>query len=365
MKILIVDDSIDKIANILSVINENSTEFQVDSVIDNISAQKKLSEQKYDLLISDLLLPIRENEAPIEDGGFRLIKEIDRNHRIKSPNYIVGLTQYDQHRDKFPDIWNVLTYSSNSDDWKICLVDIIKHIIKAGVHSDIPIPAKKPTIFFEGCTDKIIFREAIRIFYPDLETKIDLKAEKSAGVSWVVRQIVIWAFSLSRGPNGKYIKSVGLLDGDNAGNKGNEEINRIINISSAGSNTFKIFKLSTDYARNLIPLYIKGLNIPITLEEMFPPEYWKVASQKKWLEIRQKPDMLLDDPKKWNKYEMSLQEYLKSLSLSEDEEIYLYKFKNEAKENFCTYITSLEKIEKEAAFLNFKKLIEEISNYLF
>ena len=61
MNILIVDDDNDKIAKIVSVIKSVSEKFNIDTVIDSISAQINLKQNKYDLLLLDLMLPIRAN----------------------------------------------------------------------------------------------------------------------------------------------------------------------------------------------------------------------------------------------------------------------------------------------------------------
>jgi DNA-binding response OmpR family regulator len=85
MNILIVDDNNDKIAKIVSVINTVSENFNIDTVIDSISAQIQLKQTKYDLLILDLLLPIRPSQEPVPNGGELLLKEITRNKTLKTP----------------------------------------------------------------------------------------------------------------------------------------------------------------------------------------------------------------------------------------------------------------------------------------
>jgi hypothetical protein len=364
MNIFIVDDSNDKIANVISCIREISPDFLIDSAFNYINAIKKLSINKYDLLISDLVIPIRENEIPVEDGGYKLINEIDRISNIQSPNYIVGLTQYPELKHKFSNIWNVLTYSSSNDDWKTVLRKIIQHINKTTSCNSQIILEKKPTIFFEGHTDEKIFKEAIKIFNPDIESKIIFKSENSAGANWVARQILVWAFSLLKDANKNYIKCVGILDCDNAGKSANMDINRKIDSTSAESTTFRIFKLKTNYARDLIPLYQKGVNIPITLEEMFNPNLWNYAEKEGWLELRQNPDSFLSDPKGWDKYNVTLKDHIASLGLNVNEQIYLNKFKDECKDDFCNYIIGLNDSDKKNALINFKKLIEDIKEYL-
>lgn len=362
MDILIVDDSNDKIANIISVIREISPNFNIDTVIDSISAQRKLIEKKYDLLIVDLLLPLRQNEEPIIDGGKNLVLELERNSKLKSPNYIIGITQYQEQTNNFSNIWNVLHYSPSSFEWKNILKRIISHITRATLNTLEKPEIKKPTIFVEGKSDEIIILEAIRLFYPDLESKVFIKSERSAGASWVARQIIIWGSSLTKDNNEKYIKAVGLLDGDQAGNNAKEEINRVITSTSAGSQTFKVIQLSPSYARELISHYKKGIKIPICLEEMLPINYWKIAESKGWLENSQNTNFLLDDPKGWDKMNHSLSSHLFSLGLTNDEMIYLKRFTIQGKEESTKYIASLPNDEKKDLLKNFDNLIKQIKN---
>ena len=194
--------------------------------------------------------------------------------------------------------------------------------------------------------------------------EIEIKSQKSAGASWVANQIVVWANSLNKNNDGKLIKSIGLLDGDQAGIDANTEINRVVKPDSAGANSFKVFKLKPDYAKNIIPICQKGLIIPITLEELYPPELWKYAETKDWLEERNKMDELLKDPKSWNKWEETLKDYISRIGLSEDELIYLKTFKLSAKEKVVRHIVGMGIKEKTKTLQNFEKLVSEMIKYL-
>lgn len=364
MNILIVDDSNEKIRNVVSVIRSISDEFAIESASDYVSAVKKLVTHKYDLMISDLLLPIRTKETPDYCGGMNLVKEIERNNKIHSPNFIIGFTQYEEHKEQFSKIWRVIIYSPSDEVWKNQLISLIAHIRKAKLHSSDKSITRKPTIFFEGNTDARIFKSAIEIFCPDFESQVDLRSESSAGTSWVARQITIWASSLIKKDGKTYLKAAALVDGDSAGKNAIDEINRIIGSSSAGSNTFKVFKLSPSYAREIIPIVKKGINIPVTLEEMIPHKWWKYALEKNWLENRNDPDSFLADPKGWDKYHFSLKQHIDSLGLIEEEKIYLNKFNERFKEDFCNYIIGLESDERKNALVNFEPLINDIKRYL-
>ncbi len=363
MNILIVDDSNEKLANIATAIHSISEEFTIDTASDHISALRRIIENKYDLVIIDLLLPLRYGEQPSPDGGKNLLKEVNRNSNVKTPTFIIALTQYPEYKTNFSNIWPLLLY--NYDDWEQTILQIVKHIEKSNKYITKKI-LPKPTIIVEGETDAKIILEAIKIFKPDYIEKIDIKFQKSAGANWVANQIVVWAHSLYKNSNGDLIKCVGLFDGDLAGEEAKKEINRIIKSDSANANTYKIFTLSPTYAKNIISLYQKGINLSITLEELYPPNIWKIAEQNNWLEDRNVTDDLLKDPKKWNKLSQTLKDYLLSLKLDEDEKRYLFKsFKMSKKENIEKYILNLNNTEKKLALSNFSKLIDDIINYFF
>ena len=363
MNILIVDDSIDKIAKIVSVIEQVSSNFFIDSVNDSFRAQLKLRYKKYDLLIVDLLLPIRVGEEPAHNGGELLIKEIRRKKVLIPPSLIVGITQHEEYESNFSSIWKLLVFNKNN--WDDDLKEIVEHSYRSRKYESKEIDVK-PTVFVEGESDYSVIREAISLFHPDYIDKLDIKTEKSAGASWVANQVVIWAHSLYKinGTN-QLIKSIGLLDGDEAGHDAIAEINRIIKPDSTGAGAFKVFKLKPDYAKDIIPLYQKGLVIPITMEELYSIDFWKFAEQQEWLENRSKPDSLLKDPKLWDKMSQSLGDYINSLELTESEKVYLRSFKLSCKEKAVKYILELPIEVQRKVLYNFKSLIDNMIMYLF
>jgi len=58
----------------------------------------------------------------------------------------------------------------------------------------------------------------------------------------------------------------------------------------------------------LIPLFQKGVIIPVTLEELFKSHLWKFALEKGWIETRSNPEEILKNPKSWEKYNQSFKD---------------------------------------------------------
>lgn len=363
INILLVDDSNDKVANVIKVVREISDRINIDVVIDFISAQKALIISQYDLLILDVNLPVRAGEEPSLETGKNLLAEINRKPNIKSPYYIISLTQYLDDCQDLSDIWRTVKYTPEQIDWKSSIINLIKHIIKCNFRQN-ESHILKPTIFLEGKTDEKLITEAIRLFQPNLLDKVFIKSEKSAGASWVARQIIAWSHSLKK-EDTEYIKAIGLLDGDYAGKLALDEISRVVKNESAESKTFKTFKLSPSYARHIIPIKQKGLDLPVTLEEMFDPKIWSYAKTQSWLEQRTNAETLLTNPSRWNKFELSLKDFLSTIGLSEEESLYLYSFRDNCKEDLARYILNMSETNKIEVMANFKTLIEEISEYFF
>lgn len=361
INILLVDDSNDKVASVIKTIREVSDKIIIDVAIDFISAMEYLTSNQVDLIILDINLPIRKGEEPAFSTGKKLLEEISRKSNILKPYYILGLTQYSEAVLSFSEIWPTINYTPETVEWKKPVSDLIRHILSCNLpkHNILDI---KPTIFLEGNTDRQILSECFRLFRPDLTEKILLKSTKSAGAAWVCRQIIAWSYSLQK-KEGNYVKAIGLLDGDIAGQIALSEINRVINLDSAERKTFKIIQLSASYATHIIPIIQKGLNLPITLEEMFKADIWELASNEKWLEARTNAETLLKDPSKWNKYDLSLKDYLNTIGLLNDEKLYLSTVKDDCKLKLIQHIKSLNDKEKIKALNCFEKLIGDISDY--
>ncbi len=358
MKILIVDDDNSKIAHIVSEIRGAYEDLQIETEIDITGAIKRVSQTKFDLLIVDLLLPVRAGQTPDEQGGSRLVQEINRNKSLKSPNFIIGVTQYEEFRTKFPSMWNVLIYSPSKNEWRESLKEIIHHIDKASQSkADIDQP-HLPTIYVEGKTDALILEETLRIFFPELVNKLRIQFE--GGANLVIKKLIVWAFSLSRDSGGQYVKAIGLLDGDKASEEAKGEFYKHVNTEHVGYKLCKIFQLSTQYAKATVPLFKKGVAIHINMEDLFPAEVLLEAEAQRWLEPK-----VIDDPKGWDKDLMSRKDHLLSLNFEKNESIYLQKVKLFHKEDFCKSVLKLSDEEKGAVLSNFKIVMDEVIDYLF
>lgn len=361
ISILIVDDDLYKISLIIgSIQNVYKGKLDVKQASNVQQALDILQKDHFHLIVSDLQMPLRDRESPIENGGEILIKEIykDKN-KCNVPMYVVGLTQFSELKHNFSRVWNVWTFDSISNDWQLKLRDLIFHIVK--VDSKI-VKSKTETIFVEGETDRLILTQSFNLFYKEFIGHISISSIKfGGGASWVERQLVIWGKTLFEKGKNEYLQAVGLFDNDRPGIDATKSLRKQIEHDSAENKTFSVISLSQNYAKHLIPIFAAGIILPITLEEMFPQFCWDYAKQKEWLVKRNLSEEILKEPTKWDKINQSLNQHLKSLSIPDNCKIYLeYKISDDSKGEFIKYIQSLESPHCEEALYAFKDMLNHI-----
>ncbi|MEP2186272.1 response regulator, partial [Roseibium sp.] len=135
MKVLIVDDSNEKVRDILAVLI--SAGLSEDEDIDVAScaqaAARHLKANDYGLMILDLHLPIRLSEEPRNDGGSFLLKEIGRRKELRRPEHILGLTAHDEAKASAePEfnkgLWSIVKASSDSSEWKEAILEKVRYL---------------------------------------------------------------------------------------------------------------------------------------------------------------------------------------------------------------------------------------------
>lgn len=348
ISILIVDDDLNKISSIISVVKAHYADKvdirQASCVQDALFI---LQNEQFHLLVTDLFMPLRNTEPPNQKGGEVLIRELYKSkNKANTPIYIVGLTQFDDIQDNFSGVWKVWKFESDSDVWRNRLRDLIFHISK--IDSKI-VKEKKETIFVEGKTDKDILFEAFELFYPDYTRSVSIESVRSSGgASWVERQIIIWAKTLywKNSDKSAYLRAVGLFDNDEAGAKAIASIRGQISEHSAESKTFLLLKLDRKYSRVLIDLYKHHIDIPITIEELYSPLCWDFALKQGWLTDRNQTTVN--------------NENCSNLPSPELRIITKYKVKPENKVDLVKYVQNAPRDDKVKALDAFKPLLSDI-----
>ena len=137
MKILIVDDSTNKIKDIYNVLLtfDCITESNIDYCNDVMNAKTRLRLNKYDLLILDVNMPEEITSDSSEQSGFAFIDEIIKTDLFMTPSDICILTEYDNLKDeyiakKLDYYFPIITYSATSKEWENRLKARVDYMIK-------------------------------------------------------------------------------------------------------------------------------------------------------------------------------------------------------------------------------------------
>ncbi len=123
INVLIVDDDNIKFGRIRSaLIKAGVAAEQIDHSISAADTLPKLKLTKFDLVLLDVNLPLRDGEQPRRGGGLKLLSDLHREPGVMVPRYIVGVTACEdvvvEFGDQFSDqLWTLILYKENSDYW--------------------------------------------------------------------------------------------------------------------------------------------------------------------------------------------------------------------------------------------------------
>jgi nucleoside phosphorylase len=125
IKILMIDDNVEKLRIVLDFLeNECSVpEDYIDYAQTVNEGREFLINNRYDLLLLDLVLPFNDDDIPSAESGTKFLDEIYYNPNINIPIHIIGLTEYDQaFKDSAQDfedkLWGLVNFNLQDNDWK-------------------------------------------------------------------------------------------------------------------------------------------------------------------------------------------------------------------------------------------------------
>ena len=123
MKILLVDDDPRRYRRLIERMAEvGVSRDEVVLVTSANDARDSLEEQQFDLMVVDIILPLRPETEPEERHSMELLSELIEYGSLKRPRQIVGLSASDTAAMAatpfFSDrLWTVIRYSESNDDW--------------------------------------------------------------------------------------------------------------------------------------------------------------------------------------------------------------------------------------------------------
>lgn len=136
IKILLVEDDREKLKAVMSglLLVEGVTEDSIHKARDANEAKSWLRKDNYDLMILDISIPETSDLDPRPNGGLLLLDEILERDMYSKPREVVGLTAFSDVQNasdpRFSsELWRVLHYTANSDDWLLQLQRKVRHII--------------------------------------------------------------------------------------------------------------------------------------------------------------------------------------------------------------------------------------------
>ena len=138
MKVLVVDDAPEKVADIVALLTTIPGVAADHLVVadSGLEAREKLAGTMFDLLILDIKLPLRRGEEPDRKGGMNLLTEIALGTRFKSPPHVVALTGFDDLRKEFDakfnnGYWTIDLYDPSDIGWRDRLKARAAYVLKS------------------------------------------------------------------------------------------------------------------------------------------------------------------------------------------------------------------------------------------
>ncbi|MCM1115285.1 MAG: hypothetical protein NC397_07305 [Clostridium sp.] len=135
IRILFIDDSIERLQELTKMLVENGIDHISDYVCTKEDALKKLSSVQYDMVLLDIMLPDNMKKQGIsEQAGLEILKAIEIDNGIIKPLYVMGITSSEETYKKSIDQFNKslipLSIWKKEDSWKMQFISKVKYLIK-------------------------------------------------------------------------------------------------------------------------------------------------------------------------------------------------------------------------------------------
>lgn len=138
IRILVVDDNNLRVENIRSLI-ENLQDFEkhIEYVSTVFEAKRLLLTTQFDVMLLDLVLPVRVDSEPQANSGLDLLHEIVQLNQYKLPSHVLVISEFENALLSLSSISTKLSFTSikydaTSDEWRLRLENFLKQIIRTG-----------------------------------------------------------------------------------------------------------------------------------------------------------------------------------------------------------------------------------------
>ncbi len=141
--------------------------------------------------------------------------------------------------------------------------------------------ANLPTMFVEGATDYKIFNRLLRHFRPDHAQRVFLaEPPQRAGANYVANMLRSWEFRTKHLEPNERRSAVGIVDGDAEGQGASSRFEA----ENIKWKHVSLLKLTSP--PHLAAASKLGIQVPVTLEELWPTVVWQKAEVQGWLTQR-------------------------------------------------------------------------------
>ncbi len=134
LKVLIVDDTQEKIVEIRAVLSgfvENPDDVPISGSIRD--ALKECTKRRYDLIILDLYIPFKAGETPNPKNAMTFLRLIKEEDDYICPIFVIGITRmqdFAEYKSFFEsETLKILLYAENDDTWKEQLKNRLEYLI--------------------------------------------------------------------------------------------------------------------------------------------------------------------------------------------------------------------------------------------
>lgn len=136
IRILVVDDKIEKQGKIVQVINDvcsKRDDVEISTATYTVDAKSILANINIDVLILDICMPLRAGGELERDGGIKFLNDINGSSKYTFPRYVIALSEHEALTKEFSlkagIIHTSIYYNSMTSEWSIRLSECIKTAI--------------------------------------------------------------------------------------------------------------------------------------------------------------------------------------------------------------------------------------------
>lgn len=141
MRILIVDDNVQKAGKLTKVLMENGIARESIEIANCANgARECLKKYQYDLMILDLLLPLREENDPSLETSLHLVSELIERDIYLKPTRLVGFTAFDDKIESANEIfsenlWKIVHYDPTTNEWENLFGKLAQYLLSSSATS--------------------------------------------------------------------------------------------------------------------------------------------------------------------------------------------------------------------------------------